>query len=69
MTSSRRDAFVDSAWSKNRTLCVGYALVFGQPEHHPEGSYSLRYLRDGNAYLAAVGPDEDARSRRMAMEV
>lgn len=38
-------SYLDPAWNKNRTLRAGYALVEGQPEHHPEGIYYLRFRR------------------------
>jgi integrase/recombinase XerD len=50
---------VDPAWNRNRTLRARYALLDGQPEHHPEGVYYLRFLRDGNRVWEAVGSDVD----------
>ncbi len=55
-----KDAFVDPAWNRNRTLRAGYALVAGNPEHHPEGVYYLRFLRNGKRVWQAVGSDPDA---------
>jgi integrase/recombinase XerD len=54
------DAFVDPVWNRNRTLRAGYALIDGHPESHPEGSYYLRFLRDGKRVWQPVGPDADA---------
>jgi hypothetical protein len=50
-------AFVDPAWNRNRTLREGYALIDGQSEHHVEGVYYLRFLRDGKRVWQAVGSD------------
>lgn len=58
--ADRRDAYVDPVWNRNRTLRGGYALVDGQPEHHPEACYYLRYGRDGKRVWESVGPDPDA---------
>jgi hypothetical protein len=55
--SDGTDAFVDPAWNRNRTLREGYALVEGQPEHHLEGIYYLRFLRNGKRVWEAVGSD------------
>jgi integrase/recombinase XerD len=55
-----RDAFVDPIWNRNRTLRGGYGLIKGQPEHHPEGSYYLRFLRDGKRVWQPVGSAGDA---------
>lgn len=55
-----RNAFVDPAWNRNRTLRVGYALVAGEAEHHLEGCYYLRFLRNGKRVWQSVGPDTDA---------
>ena len=52
--------FHDPAWHRNRTLGAAYALVNGQPEHHPEGVYYLRYLRGAKRVWHAVGTDADA---------
>lgn len=55
-----RDSFLDPVWNRNRTLRTGYALVSGAPEHHPEGIYYLRFLRNGKRVWEAVGADADA---------
>jgi integrase/recombinase XerD len=55
--SDETDAFVDPAWNRNRTLREGYALIDGQSEHHVEGVYYLRFLRDGKRVWQAVGSD------------
>jgi len=54
-----RDAFVDPVWIRNRTLRQSYALIKGQPEHHAEGFYYLRFLRDGKRVWHRVGQDTD----------
>jgi hypothetical protein len=53
------DAFVDPVWNKNRTLRPSYALIKGKPEHHPEGSYYLRFLRDRKRVWQPVGKESD----------
>jgi hypothetical protein len=58
--SDGTDAFVDPAWNRNRTLREGYARIERQPEHHPEGVYYLRFLRDGKRVWEAVGSDANA---------
>jgi integrase/recombinase XerD len=49
-------------------LRSGYALVAGQPEHHPEGIYQLRYQQAGKRRWEPVGADPDlalsAKTRR-----
>ncbi len=55
--SDGRDAFVEPAWNRNRTLRAAYGVVQGQPEHHPEGSYYVRYLCRGKRVWKSVGPD------------
>jgi integrase/recombinase XerD len=40
------DAYADPVWNRNRSLRDGYALIKGLPEHHPEGSYYLRFAKD-----------------------
>ena len=54
-----RHSFLCPAWNKNRTLRAGYALVAGQPEHHPEAVYYLRFLRGGKRVWQAVGHAPD----------
>ena len=55
--SDGRDAFVDPAWNKNRSLKEGYAQISGPIDNHPEGSYYLRFLRDGKRVWYPVGQD------------
>jgi integrase/recombinase XerD len=55
-----RNAFVDPAWNRNRTLRAGYAVIEGSAQHHPEGSYYLRFLKDGKRTWQPVGTDADA---------
>jgi integrase/recombinase XerD len=53
-------SFQDPAWNRNRTLRAAYALVDGQPQHHPEGVYYLRYMHGRKRVWHAVGTDGDA---------
>lgn len=55
-----RSIYTDPVWNRNRTLREGYAAVDGSPEHHPEGIYYLRYLREGKRRWQAVGANADA---------
>jgi integrase/recombinase XerD len=64
-----RHSFVDPSWNKNRTLRQGYALVAGQAEHHPEGIYYLRFLRDDKRVWQPVGPQADEAQAAMANTV
>lgn len=43
--------------SANSKLKLLVAVVDGKPEHHPEGSYFLRYISDGKRIWEAVGND------------
>ncbi len=61
-----RDAFLDPVWNKNRTLRASYALVEGQPEHHSESTYYLRFLRGGKPCLAAGRPGSGCSDHRPA---
>ena len=58
--SDGRDAFVEPAWNRNRTLRAAYGVVQAQAEHHPEGSYYVRYLCRGKRVWKSVGPNPDA---------
>jgi hypothetical protein len=49
--SDGMDAFVDRAWNRNR--------IEGQPEHHPEGVYYLRFLLNGKRVWEVIGSDAD----------
>jgi integrase/recombinase XerD len=53
-------SFQDPAWNRNRTLRAACALVDGQPQHHPEGVYYLRYMHGRKRVWHAVGTDGDA---------
>jgi len=57
--SNGTDAFVDPAWNRNRTLREGYALIEGELEHHREGVYYLRFLRNGKRIWERIGQDAD----------
>jgi integrase/recombinase XerD len=57
--SNGTDAFVDPAWNRKRTLREGYALMEGELEHHPEGVYYLRFLRNGKRVWERIGQDAD----------
>jgi integrase/recombinase XerD len=39
--------FLDPVLSANGKLKPFYAVVDGKPEHHPEGTYFLRYAKNG----------------------
>ena len=54
-----RYSYLDPAWNRNRTLRAGYALVDGQPEHHPEAVYYLRFLRGDKRVWQSVGAQPD----------
>jgi hypothetical protein len=45
------------AWDSKSRLRPGWCMVGDVTEHHPEGSYHLRYKRDGKHIWEAVGPD------------
>jgi integrase/recombinase XerD len=49
--------FLDPVLSTNGKLKPLYAVVSGKPEHHPEGVYFLRYLKDGKRLWETVGAD------------
>src|ERR1019366_2819220 len=57
--SDGRYSYLDPAWNRNRALRAGYALVAGQPEHHPEGVYYLRFLQGSKRVWQSVGPQPD----------
>jgi integrase/recombinase XerD len=58
--SDGTNAFVDPVWNRNRTLRCQYAMVDGVAQHHVEGSYYLRYKRDGKPrQWTPVGSDPD----------
>ena len=52
-----RDSFLDPVWNRNHTLRAAYALIDGHPRFHTEGSYYLRFLRDGKRVWQPVGQD------------
>ena len=54
-----RHSFLDPAWNKNHTLRVGHAVVAGKPEHYPDATYYLRFLRNDKRVWRAVGRDPD----------
>lgn len=58
ITADGRSVFAKPVWNKNRTLRAGYAEV--DSNHHPEGVYYLRLLRDGKRVWEAVGREPDA---------
>jgi hypothetical protein len=49
--------FLDPVLSANGKVKPLYAIVDGKPEHHPEGSYFLRYARAGKRVWERVGYD------------
>ena len=44
----------------NRTLRAAYGIVQGEAEHHPEGTYYLRYLCQGKRAWKSIGSNADA---------
>jgi integrase len=53
--------YAKAAYTANRRLRPMYALVKGAPEHHPEGTYVLRFKgSDGKAAWETIGTDPDA---------
>lgn len=52
--------FLDPVKAGNNKLKPLYALVNGVQEHHPEGSYYLRYMRGGKRVWELVGVDPAA---------
>lgn len=55
--SDNSRAFAEPVFSQNRKLKPLYAVVGGNPEHHPEGVYFLRYLKGEKRVWESVGPD------------
>jgi integrase/recombinase XerD len=49
--------FLDPIESANGKLKPFYAIVDGKPEHHPEGTYFLRYAKNGKRVWERVGND------------
>jgi integrase/recombinase XerD len=49
--------FLDPVLSGNGKLKPLYALIRGNAEHHPEGTYFLRYLKNGKRVWEPVGSD------------
>jgi integrase/recombinase XerD len=49
--------YVKPVYAANERLKPLWALVNGKPERHPEGSYHLRYTRDGRRVWEAVGAE------------
>ncbi len=49
--------FLDPIESGNGKLKPLYAIVDGKVEHHPEGVYFLRYLKEGKRIWERVGND------------
>jgi integrase/recombinase XerD len=58
--SDGRYAFLDPVWNRNHTLRAAYVLRNGHPEHHPEGTYYLRFLSSGKRVWQAAGAEADA---------
>ncbi len=52
-----RHPFVEPVSSGNNKIKAFYAIVDGEHEHHPEGVYYLRYVRDGKRVWESVGTD------------
>lgn len=49
--------YLDPVLSTNKKLKPLFALVNGQPEHHPEGVYHLRYVKGKKRIWEKVGSD------------
>ena len=47
-------------YAANRRLKPLHAVVNGNPEHHPEGVYNLRYLDGRRRVWEPVGNDPNA---------
>ena len=58
VNAAGRSVYAKPVWNKNRTLRTGYAE--GDPKHHPEGNYYLRFLREGKRVRERVGKEPDA---------
>ena len=56
-TASGRHPYVQPVYVNSGRLKPFCAMVDGQPEHHPEGVYYLRFLRDGKRVWEAVGSE------------
>ncbi|MGC2604038.1 MAG: hypothetical protein WA419_00650 [Silvibacterium sp.] len=52
-----RRLHVDPVFSANGKLKPLFAISDGHAEHHPEGVYYLRYLKDGKNSWECVGSD------------
>ena len=52
-----RHPFLQPVYSANAKIKSFYAVVNGEPEHHPEGVYYARYVRGGKRVWEAVGTD------------
>jgi integrase/recombinase XerD len=50
--------YADPVFAANGKLKPSYAVVNGNPEHHPEGVYYLRYLKHGKRVWENVGTDD-----------
>ena len=55
--TNRPRAYVDPVFAGNGKLKPLFGVVNGKQEHHPEGVYSLRYLKGGKRVWHAVGSD------------
>jgi integrase/recombinase XerD len=61
--------FLDPVSSANGKLKPLHAVVNDKPEHHPEGVYYLRYLKDGKRVWESVGSDPQlALTRKLQQE-
>jgi integrase/recombinase XerD len=49
--------YLEPVYAVEGELSPGYAFVAGQPEHHPEGIYQLRYQQAGKRRWEPVGSD------------
>lgn len=49
--------FLEPAYSADAKIKPFYAVVNGEPEHHPESVYYVRYVRRGKRVWEPVGTD------------
>lgn len=56
-TADGRHPYVKPVYAANQRLRKHYAVVDGKAEYHPEGTYHLRFVRNGKRVWEAVGPE------------
>jgi hypothetical protein len=60
--------YAPPVYAANRRLRPGYALVDGQPKHHPEAVYYLRHTEGDRRVWTNVGTDAVAALGAMAVQ-